>query len=67
MPNSLDSNQLDRFQRDGFLPRLPAFSEEEAGRYRASLEAFEASQGAPITELDVHYVYKLHLLFGWAK
>lgn len=67
MPNSLDSNQLDRFQRDGFLPRLPAFSEEEAGRCRASLEAFEARQGAPITELDIRNAYKLHLLFGWAN
>ena len=47
--------------------RLPAFSREDAGRYRAALEAFEQRLGGPLTSLDVIYCYKLHLLFGWAN
>lgn len=66
MAKSLNPEQVERFQRDGFLPRLSAFSRGDARRYQEALEAFEESQGAPLTALDVVYCYKLHLLFGWA-
>ena len=66
MAKSLIPEQVEAFQRDGFLPRLSAFSKEQARRYRDALEAFEESQGAPLTALEVFYCYKLHLLFGWA-
>jgi non-heme Fe2+,alpha-ketoglutarate-dependent halogenase len=62
MPKMLTQKQIERYHRDGFLYPLPAFSREEAARYRARLEAFEARQGQ---KLGKGSNFKPHLLFPW--
>ena len=52
----------DAFRRDGYLFPLRALSPAEAHGARARLEAFEASQGGP---LSVRIRTKSHLVFAW--
>ncbi len=43
---------------------MDALSREEAGRYRAALEAHESKSGGHIASI---YRHKVHLLFTWAR
>ena len=54
-----------RYGRDGFAFPFRAFPAEEAARYRAELEAFEAREGAPLTRMDCKW--KPHVRFPWAN
>lgn len=67
MSGKLSAEQIEGFQRDGFVTPLSAFTTEKAAYYRRCLEDFEASQGAPLSELGIFYQYKTHMLFGWAE
>jgi len=62
---ALSDAQLARYHEDGFLCPLPALSPAEARDCRASLEAFEASQGRPLGQLPGQLRAKTHLLFPW--
>jgi ectoine hydroxylase-related dioxygenase (phytanoyl-CoA dioxygenase family) len=62
MGRKLTDAQLERYQRDGFVYPLDAFSAEEARRYRRAMEQFEAAQGAELTK---GHNFKPHLLFTW--
>lgn len=61
-PQRLTPTQVEAFRRDGYLFPLHALSAAEARGYRARLEAFEASQGGP---LSAPFRTKSHLLFTW--
>jgi len=56
--------EVARYRRDGFLFPLRAVSAGAARDYRRRLEAFEQSNGGPLTG---HLRQKLHLLFTWAN
>ena len=43
MPKLLNSEQIEALNRDGYVAPIPIFSAAEAMRYRAKLEAYEAS------------------------
>jgi non-heme Fe2+,alpha-ketoglutarate-dependent halogenase len=58
----LTAAQTDTFRRDGYLFPLRALSPAEAHGVRSRLEAFEASQGRP---LSASFRTKSHLVFAW--
>src|SRR5215472_2537811 len=62
MGKKLTDAQIERWQRDGFLYPLDAFTAETARRYRRAMEEFEAAQG---TQLTKGQNFKPHLLFTW--
>ncbi len=64
MPKLLSRDQVDRFDRDGFLFPIPVLTREEALSLRAHLESYESSVGHPIQSNMRHNV---HLLFTWAN
>ena len=65
MVRALSDEQVARYHEDGFLCPVPALSPIEARDCRASLEAFEASQGRPLGRLPGQLRAKTHLLFPW--
>ena len=60
----LSAQQIERFQRDGFVFPLRAISADTAMQYRRALEKYEAGTGKP---LSGKYKHKVHLLFTWAS
>lgn len=62
MPKALSRDQVEQYQRDGFVCPVPVISPDEAADYRARLEAFEATQGG---KLGPSHRSKAHLLFKW--
>jgi hypothetical protein len=62
MANQLTEAARRQYQQDGYYFPSRALSPEDAGAYRAKLEAFEASQGGRITG---RMRQKLHLLLTW--
>jgi len=62
MGKKLTEAQIERYQRDGFVYPIDAFTAEEAWRYRRAMEEFEAAHG---TELTRGHNFKPHLLFTW--
>jgi non-heme Fe2+,alpha-ketoglutarate-dependent halogenase len=65
MPRMLSDEQVARYQEDGFLCPIPLLSPAEVNECRTTLEAFEASQGAPLGRLPGQLRAKTHLLFIW--
>src|SRR5438477_5183514 len=62
MRKKLTDEQIARYQRDGFVFPVAAFSREEAGHYLECLESFERRQGK---EFGKGHNFKPHLLFTW--
>src|SRR5436305_6280938 len=62
MGKKLTDDQVARYQRDGFVFPVEAFSREEARRYLECLESFERRQGQ---EFGKGHNFKPHLLFTW--
>jgi hypothetical protein len=62
MGKKLTAEQIERYERDGFVSPVDAFTREEAARYRARLEAYEGSAGR---QLGKGFNFKPHLLFTW--
>lgn len=62
MPKKLTAAQVDRYRRDGYVAPITIMTPEEAGRFRAALEDFEAAQGRP---LYGRQKTKCCLLFPW--
>ncbi len=62
MPRKLTETQIEQYHRDGFVFPFDAFSQEQARRYRARMESFEAAHGA----IAKGHNFKPHLLFTWA-
>ncbi len=60
----LDAAALAKFRQDGYLFPIRVMSADDAARYRAALEAYEAEAGGPISGNLRH---KTHLLFTWAS
>src|SRR5580692_4025036 len=67
MTQHLTQAQRDAYHRDGYLFPLPAFDPDEARRYRAALEDFEARLGMKLTAAGRKYRARTYLLFGWAQ
>jgi ectoine hydroxylase-related dioxygenase (phytanoyl-CoA dioxygenase family) len=63
MPKILSEAAVKSYQRHGFTAPVRVFSAEEARALRRSLEAHEATAGAP---LQGKWRVKTHLLFTWA-
>lgn len=59
----LTQDQVNLYQRDGFLFPLRVLSAAQAAHYRKCLEAYEAQAGHP---LQGNHRHKTHLLFTWA-
>ena len=55
--------QVQHFRQHGYLSPVRVMSAQDAGGYRAKLEAFERSQGKPLTG---NQRAKTYLLFSWA-
>lgn len=66
--SGLSSEEVAKYERDGFLSPLPALRADKAAYYRAKLESFERALGGPVTSSDVDgkYRYRLHTLHPWA-
>ena len=62
MLKALRPEALTQFQEDGYYTPVDVLSAVEARDLRARIEAFEASQGAPLNGLQRN---KTHLLFKW--
>jgi non-haem Fe2+, alpha-ketoglutarate-dependent halogenase len=58
---SLSAEAVERYRRDGLYFPVRVFSEDEARRYRACLEAFERDHGP----LRGKRMFKTHLIFTW--
>jgi non-haem Fe2+, alpha-ketoglutarate-dependent halogenase len=65
MPASLSSEQVEQYQRDGYLFPVDCLTAEEVRHYRSSLEDFEQSQGDTFGKLPNLVRSKSHLLFTW--
>jgi ectoine hydroxylase-related dioxygenase (phytanoyl-CoA dioxygenase family) len=66
VPNKrLSEEEAAAYRRDGFVPRVAAFSAEEARTLRANLEAFEA--GLPPGPVDRMWRRKLHVRLPWMR
>ncbi len=63
MPKLLTAEQVEQFDRDGFLSPIDVMSKAEIKTYRDRLETYERSIGEPIQSNMRHNV---HLLFTWA-
>lgn len=62
-PKVLSPAQVQNFHERGWTSPVRVLSREEAGAYRARLEAFERSQGSPLKGGQRN---KSYLLFRWA-
>ncbi len=62
MPKKLTSEQIARYERDGFICPVEGFSAAQARGWRDRLEAFERAEGQKLTR---GHNFKPHLLFPW--
>jgi len=62
MPKLLSQEQVERFNRDGYLHPIRVMGAEQANELRLRLEAHEAATGGPLRG-DLRH--KAHLLFAW--
>ena len=62
MPKKLTTAQVAQYRRDGYVAPITIMTPEEAGTFRAALEAFERAQGRP---LHGPQKTKCCLLFPW--
>ncbi len=62
MPKKLTLEQIGRYERDGYICPIDAFSPEQARAWRNRLETFERSEGQKMTR---GHNFKPHLLFPW--
>ena len=62
MPKSLTIDEMNRYERDGFVFPLRVLPAERARAYRARLEASEQAIGGAFVGI---YTQKPHLLFTW--
>lgn len=65
MPKFLNTQQVERYRRDGYLFPLRAMASDEAANYRAALEAHEARMGGLLSGLGGPARFKNHLLLRW--
>ena len=65
MPASLSPQQVEKYQRDGFVFPVDCLTGEEVAYYRGRLEAFEREQGDTFGNLPNLVKSKSHLLFTW--
>lgn len=63
MPKHLTQEQVDAYDRDGFVFPIDVLSSEEVRSFRGELETWERARGAPI---DFPEKSKSYLLFHWA-
>jgi non-heme Fe2+,alpha-ketoglutarate-dependent halogenase len=63
MGKKLSASEVARYERDGLLSPVDAFSLAEARHYRGCLEVFEREHGR---EFGKGHNFKPHLLFRWA-
>ncbi|HLI13849.1 MAG TPA: phytanoyl-CoA dioxygenase family protein [Alphaproteobacteria bacterium] len=61
MPKVLSQEQIERFERDGFLPGIPVLTPEEVRYFRGRLESFERRYPEHVKKLKS----KSHLLCPW--
>lgn len=64
MTKVLSPEAVEQYHRDGFYFPVRVMSEEDARRYRRSLEEHEGRLGQPLQSNRRH---KVHLLFTWAN
>ncbi|MGB0570687.1 MAG: phytanoyl-CoA dioxygenase family protein [Alphaproteobacteria bacterium] len=62
MARHLTTDQVESYQRDGYLFPLPAISPEDSQRYRVSLEAMQESHPDLMQGVEAQ---KLHLVTTW--
>jgi non-heme Fe2+,alpha-ketoglutarate-dependent halogenase len=62
MPRKLTPQQIESYERDGFVCPVDAFSTERARAWRERLETFECAEGQKMTR---GHNFKPHLLFPW--
>ena len=62
MPKLLTDEQVEQYERDGYVYPLRAFGEADAQALRARIESFEAEQAC---EAQQALVFKAHLPFRW--
>src|SRR5919204_3299902 len=62
MGKKLTDTLIERYQRDGFVYPIDAFTAEQALRYRRMMEEFESGYGLELTK---GHNFKPHLLFTW--
>ena len=62
MPKVLSTEQIEAYRKSGYVAPIRAISTEKAAVIRQKLEAFEASQGGP---LSGSLRGRSHLLFTW--
>lgn len=60
---ALTREQVEQYNRDGYLTPIRVMSAAEARRFRDRMEASEAKVGGP---LQGNYRHKTHLLYTWA-
>lgn len=58
---ALSDQQIDEYQRDGFLTPVPILDAQQVETYCGHFEDFEAAWGEPVKRAD-----SLHLVFPWA-
>jgi non-haem Fe2+, alpha-ketoglutarate-dependent halogenase len=63
-PKVLSRAEVEAFARNGYHFPVPAMSAEQAGGYRARLEALEAQLGQPVMQTNLRN--KPHLALAWA-
>lgn len=63
-PKVLTRTEVEAFARDGYHFPVRALSAEQAGAYRAKLEAIEAQLGQPVMKTNLRN--KPHLVLAWA-
>lgn len=66
MTSVLTAEQVAGYRHDGFHFPVTGIGAEHARAARAELEAYEASMGGTLTELDRSARYKLHVKLPWA-
>ena len=62
MPKRLTEEQVEQYERDGFVSPVRVISEDAAVALRQKIESFEAAQGKPIHGTQRT---KCSLLFPW--
>jgi ectoine hydroxylase-related dioxygenase (phytanoyl-CoA dioxygenase family) len=63
MPRHLTPDQVDAYERDGFVFPIDVLTPDEVRSLRSELQDWERARGAPI---DFPEKSKSYLLFGWA-
>ena len=61
----LSAQQVEQYQRNGYLFPIDCLTPDEVAHYRGKLEAFEAAQGNTFGRLPDLVRSKSHLLFSW--